>query len=45
MTETQRHKMYNTQGMLHGERVYLRPPIMRDAQHVFYWERDEVVWR
>jgi len=32
MTETQRR---DTQGFLHGERVYLRPPTMRDAQHVF----------
>jgi len=42
MTETQR---YDTHGMLHGERVYLRPPTMRDALHVFYWERDDEVWR
>ena len=42
MTETQRQ---NTQGRLHGERVYLRPPTMQDARYVFHWERDDEVWR
>ena len=42
MTETQRQ---NTQGILHGERVYLRPPTMQDARYVFHWERDDEVWR
>jgi ribosomal-protein-alanine N-acetyltransferase len=42
MTETQRH---NAQGTLRGERIYLRPPTIHDAQHVFNWERDEEVWR
>jgi ribosomal-protein-alanine N-acetyltransferase len=31
--------------LLHGKRVYLRPPTMRDANNVFNWERDDVVWR
>lgn len=30
---------------LHGERVYLRRPTMEDAKHIFYWERDDEVWR
>ena len=30
---------------LHGERIWLRPPQMPDAQHVFHWERDDEVWR
>ncbi len=30
---------------LHGERIWLRPPQMGDAQHVFHWERDDEVWR
>jgi [ribosomal protein S5]-alanine N-acetyltransferase len=42
MTETQRQ---NAQGILHGERVYLRPPMMQDARYVFHWERDDEVWR
>src|SRR5205814_10171909 len=42
MTETQRQ---NTQGILHGERVYLRLPTMQDARYVFHWERDDEVWR
>lgn len=42
MTETQRR---DTRGILHGERIYLRPPAMRDAQLVFNWERDDEVWR
>jgi len=47
MTETQRN---NTSGrsqtlLLHGERVYLRRPTMADASRVFYWERDDEVWR
>src|SRR5579864_5628761 len=40
MTETQ-----HSQKMLHGERVYLRPPVMQDARYVFHWERDDEVWR
>ena len=42
MTEVQRD---NTYPLLHGERVYLRRPKMQDAQYVFHWERDDVVWR
>ncbi len=42
MTEVQRD---NTYPVLHGERVYLRRPSMQDAQYVFHWERDDVVWR
>ena len=42
MTEVQRNKTYP---VLHGERVYLRRPIIQDAQYVFHWERDDVVWR
>ena len=30
---------------LHGERIWLRPPQMPDAQYVFHWERDDEVWR
>lgn len=30
---------------LQDERVYLRRPIMDDAQRVFNWERDDEVWR
>ncbi len=30
---------------LHGERVTLRRPEMKDASKVFHWERDDVVWR
>ena len=42
MTETQRRHTY---GVLYGDRITLRPPIMQDAQYVFYWERDDEVWR
>ncbi len=42
MTETQRH---NTNVVLRGERIYLRPPTMQDARYVFNWERDDEVWR
>lgn len=36
----------NTTGLLlHGERVYLRPPVMGDASNIFHWERDDEVWR
>ena len=45
MTETQRHNTHNTYWVLHGERVYLRPPTMHDARYVFHWERDDEVWR
>ena len=30
---------------IHGPRVYLRRPELRDAEHVFTWERDDEVWR
>lgn len=30
---------------LHGARIYLRPPTMKDANYVFHWERDDEVWR
>lgn len=30
---------------LHGERVTLRRPEMKDASKVFYWERDDEVWK
>lgn len=30
---------------LHGARIWLRPPRMSDAPHVFHWERDDEVWR
>src|SRR6266699_1646401 len=42
MTEVQRNRTYP---ILHGERVYLRRTRMQDAQNVFHWERDDVVWR
>jgi ribosomal-protein-alanine N-acetyltransferase len=32
-------------GVLRGPRVFLRRPTMADAQNVFNWERDDVVWR
>jgi len=42
MTETQRS---NANQLLPGERIYLRRPVINDAQYVFYWERDDEVWR
>ena len=47
MTETQRNKMAGrTQDiLLRGERIYLRRPTIDDAARVFYWERDDEVWR
>src|SRR5258708_10959408 len=42
MTETQHNDTYP---ILHGERIYLRQPIMQDANNVFNWERDNEVWR
>jgi ribosomal-protein-alanine N-acetyltransferase len=48
MTETQHeNKTGQTQGSLslHGERVYLRRPMINDALRVFHWERDDEVWR
>jgi RimJ/RimL family protein N-acetyltransferase len=42
MTEVQRNDTYP---VLHGDRVHLRRPSMQDAQYVFHWERDDVVWR
>ncbi len=31
--------------VLHGARIYLRPPVIEDAPKVFGWERDDEVWR
>ena len=42
MTETQR---FNTYPVLHGGRVYLRRPTLKDTRFVFNWERDNEVWR
>lgn len=42
MTETQR---INSGTPLRGEHVYLRRPTMKDAAHIFDWERDDEVWR
>ena len=47
MTEKRRN---NTSGhpqalLLHGELIYLRRPTIEDASRVFYWERDDEVWR
>ena len=42
MTETQRS---NANQLLPGERIYLRRPVINDAHYVFYWERDDEVWR
>ena len=46
MTETQRHNPQgHPQGMfLRGERIYLRPPTIDDAERIFHWERDDEVW-
>lgn len=30
---------------LQGERIHLRRPTVKDAEFVFYWERDDEVWR
>ena len=47
MTDLQREsRMKKATGLLlHGERVYLRPPTVDDATNVFHWERDDEVWR
>ena len=47
MTEIQHNKLSaQVQGhSLHGERVTLRRPEIRDASKVFYWERDDEVWK
>jgi len=49
MTDTQREykteQGQNDDLLLHGDRVYLRRPTMRDARSVFHWERDDEVWR
>lgn len=47
MTETQREKRIEQKSapLQHGERVYLRSPIINDAAKVFHWERDDEVWR
>lgn len=47
MTETQRdRRVRQTPGLpLHGERIYLRRPVMADASKIFHWERDDQVWR
>ncbi|MDQ2903933.1 MAG: GNAT family N-acetyltransferase [Chloroflexota bacterium] len=42
MTEIQYNHTYP---VLHGERVYLRRPMMSDVSSVFNWERDDEVWR
>ena len=44
MTETQRSNKIGQEILLHGKRVYLRPPTMDDASKVFTWERDDEVW-
>lgn len=41
MTEVQRKQEI----MLHGKRIYLRCPTMKDAANVFHWQRDDEVWR
>ena len=47
MTDIQQSYSTNQeQGLpLHGERIWLRRPQMPDAHFVFYWERDDEVWR
>lgn len=47
MTETQRNSTtgYSHGALLRGERIYLRRPTMADVRYVFYWERDDEVWR
>jgi [ribosomal protein S5]-alanine N-acetyltransferase len=47
MTEIQPENKRNQEPAqsIHGERIYLRRPELRDAEHVFGWERDDEVWR
>lgn len=51
MTDRQQNTSLSQEGgqagdfPLRGERIWLRPPQMPDAQHVFHWERDDEVWR
>jgi [ribosomal protein S5]-alanine N-acetyltransferase len=47
MKDIQQHfsASYEQHLPLHGERIWLRRPQMPDAQFVFYWERDDEVWR
>ncbi len=47
MTETLHYNMtgHGHSLSLQGERVHLRPPVMKDAQLIFHWERDDEVWR
>lgn len=47
MTDTRRNETIGQQKepVLRGERVTLRRPTMNDAVKVFYWERDDEVWR
>lgn len=46
MTETQRNNVPGrSQGVLRGERIFLRHPTMDDASRIFHWERDDEVWR
>ncbi|QBD82253.1 N-acetyltransferase [Ktedonosporobacter rubrisoli] len=44
MTEIE-HGNKIEQQSLHGERAYLRRPVIKDASKVFNWERDDEVWR
>ncbi|HEX7737960.1 MAG TPA: GNAT family protein [Ktedonobacteraceae bacterium] len=50
MTDRQQNTSLSQEGgqagdfPLRGERIWLRPPQMPDAQHVFHWERDDEVW-
>ena len=47
MTETQHNdlRQQDKGTLLHGERIRLRRPMMKDADYIFYWERDDEVWR
>ncbi len=45
MTDLQRDNKAGLALLLHGERVYLRRPVLQDASDVFHWERDDEVWR
>ncbi|BCL84059.1 GNAT family N-acetyltransferase [Ktedonobacteria bacterium brp13] len=47
MTQPQRDDVSEQaqEDVLHSERVRLRHPNMKDANHVFHWERDDEVWR
>lgn len=47
MTETKHNDTIGQQKalVLHGERIFLRCPMMDDALTVFHWERDDEVWR